>query len=291
MSATIDGATVGVLADLGDATMILGRDHLGDIMHGVWESMTDLGCDVMEMSWVWGAREAMGPLTEVRAGTLTATLYDPERTFDPANAASPYASFMRVGRLLRITVDGTPAWSGTIYDWSYSHARQAVTFNAEDQLEELSRRPVSIIMAAGPAGTQVEQLLRYAGVRARFFGGSSAQRSSHAFRSSLYEALFDARFAELGSVWVDHEGYICWAGRGWVPSGPERALIGDQPGAVGCEDVVTYMEPAAVRNLVRIDRFDPAGTNLAPVIVRAEASIAKYGERPVITAEEELDLA
>jgi hypothetical protein len=288
VSATVDGATIGVLVDLGGATMILGRDHLGDVMNGIWESLTDLGCDVTAINWSWGATESLGPLTEVQAGGLSATLYDPGRLFDPANDASPYAALMRVGRAIRITVDGTPAWTGTIFDWAYSQAQHLVQLDGEDRIEQLSRTTVSVIAPAGTAASQIQTLMRLAGVPIEVVGSSVAARSSHAFRDSLLAGLMDARRAELGAAWIDHRGTVVFASRGWKRTMQERGLIGC---GIPCMDVITYIQPGGVRNLVRIDRFDPAGTNLAPVVTRSAASIAKYGERSVIAAEEDLDLA
>ena len=60
----------------------------------------------------------------------------------------------------------------------------------------------------------------------------------------------------------------------------------------GClQEVRTLVDPASIRNLVRVDRFDPEGTGLDPVVVRDDASIALYRVRPVTTGEEDLDLA
>jgi hypothetical protein len=305
MPTTIDGATITLLVELGDATMVLGRDVLGDVMSGQLEGAADLTCDTITATWSWGARTFRRFLTETETGQLTATIDDPERRFDPTNDAGPHYEALRRDRPVRVLVGadvtsmaGTrytelPAWTGKVRQWTYDWGTARTTLVAYDALEEAGRASISTTAPAGTPGHQATAAATAAGmavnVEERY---TNVQRSTHRFGTNLREALLDCRLAALGHVWCDRSGRLQWAdrshvGKAIVFSGP--FLIGCEPGpAVG--SLQATLDRSELINAVRVDRHDPQGTGLSPFAYRNEPSIAAYGLHPLITSEEELDL-
>ena len=103
----------------------------------VW---TDVTCDTTTAEWQWGAPEALGPLTECEGGTLRVSLYDPDRTYDPDNPASPMQGGLKVGAGMRVIVDGSPAWTGVLQTWGWDRASEIADLNGLDPIGMLSVR-------------------------------------------------------------------------------------------------------------------------------------------------------
>lgn len=77
---------------------------------GLW---VDLTCALVDVEITLGSTSQAGILSKVEAGTLTATLHDPDGVYDPLNPSSPYA----LNRQTRL-VPGVPirAFCEVVYD-------------------------------------------------------------------------------------------------------------------------------------------------------------------------------
>jgi hypothetical protein len=302
MTATIDGAEITLLVELGDATMVLGRDHLGDVMNGPMEGAADLSCDTITASWTWGASEYRRNLTVPETGQLIATVDDPDRRFDPTNERGPHYAALRRDRPVRVIVGAYesngrhrefPAWTGKVKTWSHDWMTGRTTLTAYDGLDEAGRISVSV---TAPAGTPVQQGIvaaQDAGVPLDTVGNfGDILRSTHYFGGTLLEALADCRFATLGHYWVDHSGHLHLTDRSFLGTN----ILYASPFIIGCKPypeisgIAGTLDRAEIVNGVKVDRFDPQGDNLTPYVFRVDSSIAAHGPHYVVTSEQELDL-
>jgi hypothetical protein len=306
MSAVIDGVEITLLVDLADATMVLGRDVLGDVMHGYLEGAADITCETITAAWAWGAVDYRRGLTVPETGTLVATIKDPRRIYDPANEQGPHYEALRRDRPIRVllgadyTAGGQTfrlegsAWTGKVRSWSHDWISGRTTLTAYDTLEEAGRASLSTTV---PAGTPVQQAVAAgtaAGIPVYVEDGNGLDggrtRSTHRFDDNLLAALADCRFAAVGAYWCDRDGHLKIADRMFQGRVFKRGFT------VGCDPnpVVTSLSSTLDRgelvNAVRVDRFDPQGNNLAPHVYRDGPSIAAHGLHALTTSEEELDL-
>jgi RNase H-fold protein (predicted Holliday junction resolvase) len=305
MPATIEGVQVSVLVDLDDTTLVLGRDHLGDVMNGWLENAADVSCDVVSASWSWGAGSYRRLLTECETGQLELDLDDPTRAYDPANDQGPYFGALRRDRPIRVLVAAdvdTPegpvrqelvAWTGKVRTWAHDWAGATTHATAYDVLEEATRQPVSFTAPAATPTAQAQAVAAAVGFPMAVHSGyRNLTRSSHRFASNLREALADCRLADLGHVWADRRGRLQYADRSRAG---HSALPYLDPIVVGCDPVpvgnlTSSLDRSELVNVVRVDRFDPSGSGLDPYVYRLDASVVLNGEHALLTSEQELDL-
>jgi hypothetical protein len=103
---------------------------------GAW---TDVTCEVTSADWQWGATTPLGPLTVSEGGTLRLSLYDPDRTYDPGNPASPLIGVLRPGMPIRVRVETGTAWTGGLQSWEWDYLSDIATLEALDPIGQLSQ--------------------------------------------------------------------------------------------------------------------------------------------------------
>ena len=284
--ALVRGADIVIEADLGVAPFILDRDHLdgtppagttGAELTPSEDAWAGIECDVTSAQWSWGAGDPMGPLTECEAGRLRASLFDPDRQYDPSNVSSPYAGILRVGLPIRALVDGSPAWTGTLEDWSHDLGPAVSTLDAVDGLGTVASLilPTQTI-PAGSTASQAGTILTRAGwpsERRRFEGGSAASRNAVPVEGSALEALMSVRFAEHAWLWATRDGSIGWRGRD-EPYEPSPSVVVNCGGA-GLGALASRFARDRVRNEVLIEGGTPPEYSVA--------SITRHGPRTVRT--------
>jgi len=204
MSATVQGATLTIELYLS----------------GAW---TDLTCDTTSAMWEWGAPEALGPLTECEGGTLRVSLYDPNRKWDPDNPSSPLLGVLKVGLPFRVTVDGSPAWTGVLQTWGWDRASQIADLNGLDPIGQLSVRVLKAgqdLLQAPNAVTSAVQaqflldIVEWPVGKRYFPNGTAGQtRGNHVVKGSALDGLHQIRFAELGRLFPMRDGRIGWYDR------------------------------------------------------------------------------
>jgi hypothetical protein len=121
---------------------------------GTW---TDISQWCMgQMSWGMG-RDA--EFDNCQAGTLTLTLDNRDRRFDPKNSAGPYFGNLKARRRIRVTISGTVVFTGFIDGWPQHYddfSRMAtVTIKAND--------PMSVLATTKVTGTPYELQVRLDG--------------------------------------------------------------------------------------------------------------------------------
>ena len=239
MSAVIQGAVIAIEIDL----------------EGAW---TDITCDATSAEYMWGAPEALGPLTECEGGTLRVSLYDPDRVYDPDNPDSPAQGGLKVGAGMRVLVDGSPAWTGVLQTWGWDRASEIADLNALDPIGQLSVRAMpqreTLMGTAATSGAQAAFMLDRAEwpLAKRWFpaGNEGWERGNHYVEGPAIDGLHRIRFAELGRVYPMRDGRIAWLPRaGMAPAAP-TALI--NCGGVGLTDMWKVLGLGRVRNHVVI---------------------------------------
>lgn len=122
-----------VQGELDNATYTLG---------GVTSS--DVTGDVISASISRGRKSQLS--TTTNAGSLSITLDNSDRKYDPENTASPYWEKILPGRRVRITAAGEPLFDGRVEDWDYDYPTNrtsVATITATDALGQLARRYIN----------------------------------------------------------------------------------------------------------------------------------------------------
>ena len=86
-------------------------------------------------------------LDRFSAGSLTVTLNNEDRAFDPTYAASPFAGAILPRRELNVTVDGVRTITTTIDDWNYNYAPggdSVAEIQATDEFTLLARQVLTV---------------------------------------------------------------------------------------------------------------------------------------------------
>lgn len=236
MGVYLAGAHVEISADLGDPTLVLGRDLVGDVMNGPDAILSDITDLVIIWRQRWGAPDPLGPLTEVRTGRVDVRLWDPDRRFDPTNDA-PGSIRIAFGAEVELRVDGALCFRGTLEGSYYSHMDGIASWVLGDGIGRLQASTDTIELDAGTTFAQAEAVLDQAGVPASrqvYIGSPIASRTATDPEvRSFWSALRDIRNAELGDLWVDRRGRVCFRGRQEAPDPEIKATIG--AGGIACD--------------------------------------------------------
>jgi hypothetical protein len=245
-----------------------------------------LECRVFGAGWTRGAPEDRGPYTVPEAGEATVYLYDPARDLDPQNGAGAYAGLIDVGARLRITLEGAPAYVGTIA--GIAHALEPAEgippmplarIRAVDDVAAMAGvQPAGQTFPAQTTAARVAALLDVAGLsgpRDLQAGGQNLQAG--ALESDVWSALVATTHNELGAFELRPDGTAVSRLRAtvWQDYGAAVDLdVGCHPGAIAVESANLETARDTIRN--RISAARAGGT----AIVRdAAASQARYGLR------------
>jgi hypothetical protein len=227
---------------------------IGTAGPGGWH---DLTCKTTTAEWTWGAPEALGPLTECEGGTLRVSMWDPDREYDPDNPDSPLLGVLKVGLGFRVTVDGSPAWTGVLQTWGWDRASGIADLNGLDPIGMLSIRALPERFTMAPVSTtsagQAQYVLDFVewAPAKRYFpdGTAGVERGNHYVEGSALDALHRIRFAELGRLFPLRNGGIGWYDRDG-PATPPAPSVTINCGGVGLTDMWRAMGLGRVRNRV-----------------------------------------
>jgi len=106
-------------------------------------------------------------LDRFSAGSLSVTLTNNDRAFDPNYASSPYAGALIPRRELQVTIDGVRVITTTVDDWNYDYAPldSRATIEATDDFTLLARQTLTAGTAISQAtGARVSAVLDMGGV-------------------------------------------------------------------------------------------------------------------------------
>jgi hypothetical protein len=199
-------------------------------------------------------------LTDVTTGVAEIALADPNRTLDPLNDESPIVG--RVGNPARILVDGTPAFSGIVSNIIHEAGEAVSTVTLADPLALLNQQSVSVSWTRALTSEQFAELFTAIGWppdKTILYGATVTKRLADQFVGTAFEALTRLRDAELGDLWVDHQGRIAFRSRGYPRPTVARAVLGC--GGIAMESFATEVRRISIINSVLVD-MDPGADRL-----------------------------
>lgn len=210
----------------------------GAQLSGLW---VDLTCDLVDCEITLGSTSTAGILSKVDAGTLTATLYDPDGVYDPLNPSGPY-SLNRQTRLVpgapirafaeviddQAGTAGTsarrfPLFTGTAdswrEDWTVADGERVAKIVATDTTKVFAAmdRPEQAPVGAGETvATRLQRIATYFG-----WGGVVNQGLPYTSNGQALQATTLAQSAwELVNRALDDELGFCY----FVPLPPSGAF-------------------------------------------------------------------
>lgn len=263
---------------------------------GYWGAVkwNRIDCDVTEVTTRWGATDEAGILSLVSAGELDVTTFDPDRTLDPTNAASPFYGAVRPGtpvRVVGLAPGEIVAGTAIIDDATYDLAAAAGRIRAVDGIAYLGQAQV-------PDGTALPNTMR---ARTRAVVAAVGLASlipvepeaatdpdvdppvapHDGIAAPAWEIIARAAEDSLTIVWLDPAGTLRFRSWGALPDsgvnlGCPDVDSADELWLPGLSTILTTASAGPVRNSVRAYS---SGTVWQPARVDP-ISKAKYGPRP-----------
>ena len=238
------------------------------------------GCEVIELSFSWGAGSDQGVITNVDAGSGTLRLYDPERYYDPT-----VSTIVRIGTPVRVSLAGVPAFRGRVDD--IDHDLVVATFALVDDISALAA--VQFVETNVPAETssaRVTRILDLAGWpadRRDITAGGVALQAGTVSQEAWTELVEVAR-NELGAVYMRPDGAVAFRPRAAAWAGGAPAMtFGCPPSDAYLTDLGTRGDISALVNYLSTSRR----TGTARVLSDA-ASIATFGVHSYVQNDLEL---
>jgi len=237
------------------------------------EVWTDITAYALGFSVRRGASRAEGPVLRFEAGSMTVTLDNSDRRFDPTNLTGPYVgagvSQVTPMRAVRVTAAyaGTshPVFSGYADSWDISYDEPSMstcTLTATDATKVLSnfdRVALGSAVGAGElSGARVHRVLNSAawpvGQRQIAAGDSTLQGTT--MDRSAWEELLKVQDSEIGQVFVDARGYVVFRNRlanmADTKSANVQGSFGDAAGELPFVDHTIAYDDTTLNNLVRV---------------------------------------
>jgi hypothetical protein len=193
------------------------------------------GCDVVEVSWSWGAGDDSGVTTAADAGTGVIRLLDPDRKYDPLTPTDSTG----IATTVRILVAGVPAFRGRIDD--VKHDLDVATLTIVDSVGSLAA--IQFVETSCPAevsSARVTRILDLAGWPAdrRDVAAGGVQLQAGTLAADAWSELLEVARNELGAVWLTPAGVVTFRPRAaaWSATQTEYVVNGgfeqlDDPGS------------------------------------------------------------
>jgi hypothetical protein len=267
----------------------------------------DVSCDVLAVGLGWGVDEPTGPIASPAAGQWQLDLYDPDRSLDPLNGASPYAGMLVPRAPVRLTSAGGNQLGVAYLDvLEHRQADHTGRLEAVDGIGLMAGSttsdgfdPFTPGGVLPTIGALIPAVLADCGIADQIGLGSSVPAAGStydpliAYRSTAgvnaWQLIRDACLDVLWYVWVDELGQLQLAEYGYlIDSG---TILGD--GGLCLSDVAASRTAAGVVNIVSdgagqldargwsikqygpsefsVDRREPGGTPWATSILADRA--------------------
>jgi hypothetical protein len=186
------------------------------------------GCQLLELTWTWGASGDNGVVTTADAGGGTIRLVDPGRLFDPTNAES---TFSGIGTVIRILLNGTIAFRGRID--AVQHDLEIATLGLVDAVAALAA--VQFVETNVPAETTSQRITRILDLAAwpadrRDIGPAGRALQAGTVSADAWTEVLEATRNELGALWLTPDGKVAFRDRttAWT-GGPPVMTFGCPP--------------------------------------------------------------
>jgi hypothetical protein len=159
----------GFIVQIGRLTGFTLNDEIqGTLDNNVLNGGTDFSDIPQGVVSVSTSRGRNRDLERTNAGSLSVTLRNQDRFFDPTNTDSPFVKFVVPRKPVKVFTDGFPVFTGFIDDWSFTYApsgESSASFQASDAFGIFARNINSGGSAAEEAtGARIERVLDQATV-------------------------------------------------------------------------------------------------------------------------------
>lgn len=236
------------------------------------------------------ARGRQRDTDRVEAGTLSLTLANDDRRFDPTNDGGPYAGTLTRRRRIRVRAiwDGVdyPVWSGYVERWGiglWRHGRQVSRVTATDGFDLLAQKQVSEAFPEQTTGARIGAILDAAGwstgqpgllddptygllnstmllspVGAKALDdGQTTVQAATLSNTTVLQHMQTMALAEQGLLFIDGEGTVTYHSRHHraYPRAISATFGSDVDGGdLPFEDAALDDRPSTIYNEVRITR-------------------------------------
>lgn len=262
---TVGTTTAFVLNDA-----VKGVLNTATLSNEVW---TDITAYANSFSVRRGASRAEGPILRFEASSLTLSLDNADRRFDPTNTAGPYVaagiSQVTPMRQVRIIADyagiSYPVFTGYADSWDISYDEPAMSTcvltatDATKVLSDFDRVALGTAVGEGElSGARVHRILDSVswpiGQRDIDSGDSALQATT--MDRTGWEELIKVQDSEIGQVFIDARGYVVFRERSANMTDPRsttvQAAFGDAVGELPFVDHTIQYDDSGLVNVVRI---------------------------------------
>jgi hypothetical protein len=244
------------------------------------------GCDVLELSWGWGAGNDQGVTTQADAGSGTIRLLDPERAYGPLGNLAPIGTPVTI--YLGDTSSGQPpAFVGRIDD--SRHDLSVSELAIVDDVAALAA--VQFVETSVPAQVTSSRITRILDLAAwpanrRDIQAGGVPLQAGTIASDAWSELIEVARNELGAVWITPAGVVTFRTRAsaWGGGGAPLATLGCPPSLAFLTDLTMRADQSDLVNVLAAARR--TGTQRT---ISDSPSITKY--RPHTHVQNDLELA
>lgn len=253
---------------LDDATK--GKLDTATLSNEVW---TDITAYANAFTVRRGASRAEGPILRFEAATLSLTLDNADRRFDPTNTAGPYVaagiSQVTPMRQVRVLADyagiSYPIFTGYADSWDISYDEPAMSTcvlaatDATKVLTDFDRVALGSPVGAGElSGARIHRILDSVswpvGQRDIDAGDSTLQGTT--MDRTPWEEVLKVQDSEIGQAFIDARGYVVFRERSANMSDSRsttvQAAFGDAVGELPFVDHTIQYDDDGLANVVRI---------------------------------------
>ena len=266
----------------------------GDVWDGghwaaaVW---SEVGCDVMEAAYAYGATDEAGVLSLPVSGGLDLATRDPARHLDPSNAQGPYFGYIAPGTPVRIrssaAAGDVAAWTGFLDEATYDVATVRGKLRAIDGIAYLAQADLADgLVLPNTLRARVRAIITAAGLDSVVafapdvpdMDPDPAVAAYDGKKKSAWSAILDAAQDALYFVWLGPAGYLHATSWGSFPDAPFAIGCGDPvegPWVEGLRTIEYRSSAEAIRNAIQAW----SAPSVLTALVKDQPSVNRYGAR------------
>lgn len=240
-----------------DGTVLLGPDEVWHLLPAV----------VTEASWAHGSTVERG---RPDPGSMTLRASAKNRDLDPTNTDGPYGTDLAERPRLRLRIDGTDKFTGTVEDSAVRYYPDHVEteFQVVDGWGQLDNDLTWTPNVIEQAGARIARLLRLGGYTGQSFimPGTVWMQAGTEQSGSVVDQIADVMAAEDGFAYFDGSGTFIFLDRLWISSLDPGVTFTDASGDgprfsdadIG-SDSRTFWPRVRVRGIEKNDPWQTAG--------------------------------
>lgn len=174
-------------------------------------------------------------LDRFNAGTLSVTLNNEDRAFDPLFTASPFFGDISPRRDVRVLTNGTAQYVGKILDWNFDfepNGRQSASLEAADGFTLLAQQELTPGTAVAQlTGARVNAVLSQPSVDwpvgERVIDAGNSDLGADVFEGNVLSYLQTVEQSEGGLLFIDKSGRVAFVDRLTTPTVDNVTVFAD----------------------------------------------------------------